>query len=111
MTSIKPVLARLSTRGKIALGGASLAVLILVFVLFQMATKQSYSTLATGIEPSETGQITEVLTEKGIPFQLQNSGTAVGVPGSDVSQARIALAESDVLGGAKPGFELFDSQQ
>ena len=111
MASIRSVLARLSTRGKIALGGAAAAILILVFVLFQMATKQSYTTLATGIEPSETGQVTEVLTEKGIPYKLENSGTAVGVPSASVSEARIALAESDALGGAKPGFELFDSQQ
>jgi flagellar M-ring protein FliF len=111
VASIKSVLGRLSPRGKIALGGAGLAILILVFVLFQMATKQSYTTLATGIEPSETGQVTEVLTEKGIPYKLENSGTAVGVPSANVSEARIALAESDALGGAKPGFELFDSQQ
>ncbi len=111
MASIRSVLARLSTRGKIALGGSAVALLILVFVLFQMATKQSYTTLATGIEPSETGQVTEVLTEKGIPYQLENSGTAVAVPSASVSEARIALAESDTLGGAKPGFELFDSQQ
>jgi flagellar M-ring protein FliF len=111
VASIKSVLGRLSPRGKIALGGAGLAILILVFVLFQMATKQSYTTLATGIEPSETGQVTEVLTEKGIPYKLENSGTAVGVPSANVSEARIALAESDALGGAKPGLELFDSQQ
>ncbi len=111
MAQIKTVLARLSTRGKLALGGAALAIIVLVFVLFQMATKQSYTTLATGIEPAETGQVTEALEAKGIPFQVQDSGTAVGVPSSDVSQARIALAESDVLGGSKPGFELFDSQQ
>jgi flagellar M-ring protein FliF len=98
-------------RGKIALGGAALALVILAFVLFQMATKQSYTTLATGIEPAETGQVTEALAAKGIPYQLQDSGTAVGVPSADVSEARIALAESDVLGGSKPGFELFDSQQ
>jgi flagellar M-ring protein FliF len=89
VTQIKTVLSRLSTRGKIALGGAALALVILAFVLFQMATKQSYTTLD----------------------QLQDSGTAVGVPSADVSEARIALAESDVLGGSKPGFELFDSQQ
>lgn len=111
MASIKSVLGRLSPRGKMALAGASVAVLILVFVLFQMATKQSYTTLATGIEPSETGQVTEVLTEKGIPYQLQDGGTSVGVPSGNVSEARIALAESDALGGSKPGFELFDSQQ
>jgi flagellar M-ring protein FliF len=111
VAQIRSVLARLSTRGKIALGGAALAVIILVFVLFQMATKQSYTTLATGIEPAETGQVTEALEAKGIPYQLQDSGTAVGVPSANVSEARIALAESDVLGGAKPGFELFESQQ
>jgi flagellar M-ring protein FliF len=111
VASIKSVLGRLSPRGKIALGGSALAVLILVFVLFQMATKQSYTTLATGIEPAETGQVTEVLAEKGIPYKLENSGTAVGVPSASVSEARIALAESDALGGAKPGFELFESQQ
>jgi flagellar M-ring protein FliF len=111
VAQIRSVLARLSTRGKLALGGAALALVILAFVLFQMATKQSYTTLATGIEPAETGQVTEALEAKGIPYQLQDSGTAVGVPSSDVSQARIALAESDVLGGSKPGFELFDSQQ
>ncbi|MBN9624425.1 MAG: flagellar M-ring protein FliF, partial [Actinobacteria bacterium] len=111
MTQVKTVLSRLSVRGKLALGGAALALIILAFVLFQMATKQSYTTLATGIEPAETGQVTEALEAKGIPYQLQDSGTAVGVPSSDVSQARIALAESDVLGGSKPGFELFDSQQ
>ena len=61
MASIKSVLGRLSPRGKIALGGAPLAILILVFVLFQMATKQSYTTLATGIEPAETGQVTEAV--------------------------------------------------
>ncbi|HKZ15236.1 MAG TPA: flagellar basal-body MS-ring/collar protein FliF [Solirubrobacterales bacterium] len=111
MAQIKTVLARLSTRGKLALGGAALALVILAFVLFQMATKQSYTTLATGIEPAETGQVTEALTAKGIPYQLQDGGTAVGVPSANVSEARIALAESDVLGGSKPGFELFDSQQ
>jgi flagellar M-ring protein FliF len=111
VAQVKTVLARLSTRGKIALGGAALALIILAFVLFQMATKQSYTTLATGIEPAETGQVTEALAAKGIPYQLQDSGTAVGVPSADVSEARIALAESDALGGSKPGFELFDSQQ
>jgi flagellar M-ring protein FliF len=111
VAQVKTVLSRLSTRGKIALAGSALALVTLAFVLFQMATKQSYTTLATGIEPAETGQVTEALAAKGIPYQLQDSGTAVGVPSSDVSQARIALAESDVLGGSKPGFELFDSQQ
>lgn len=111
MAAARSVLARLSPRGRIALAGAGVAVLVLLFVMFQMATKQSYSTLASGIDPAETGDITGALEEKGIPYQVKNDGTAVAVAEPDVSKARIALAEGDVLGGSKPGFELFDKQQ
>jgi flagellar M-ring protein FliF len=111
VASVRSVLARLSTRGKIALGGAALAVLVLVIVMFQMATQQSYTKVASGIDPAETGQVTKALEEKGIGFQIGDGGTSVSVPESSVDQARIALAESDAVGGNKPGFELFDKQQ
>jgi flagellar M-ring protein FliF len=111
LATVRTVLARLSPRGRIALAAACVAVVVLLFVMFQMATSKSYTTLASGVDPSETGQITKVLEEKGIAYQLQNGGTAVAVAGPDVSKARIALAEGDVLGGSKPGFELFDKQQ
>lgn len=111
MASIRPVLAKLSPRGRVALAGAGVAVLLLIFVMFQMATGQSYTTLASGIDPAETGDITGVLEEKGVAYEVRNGGTAVAVADSDVSTARIALAESDVVGGSKPGFELFDKQQ
>jgi flagellar M-ring protein FliF len=111
LATVRSVLARLSPRGRIALAGAAVAVLVLLFVMFQMASSKSYTTLASGVDPSETGEITAALEEKGIGYRLQNDGTAVAVADSEVSKARIALAESDVLGGSKPGFELFDKQQ
>jgi flagellar M-ring protein FliF len=109
--SVRSVLARLSPRGRIALAGAALALVVLVFVLFQLATKQSSTTLASGVDPAETGDITKALEDKGIPYSVGDGGTSVSVPSSDVSKARIALAEGNVLGGTKPGFELFDKQQ
>lgn len=111
MATVRSVLAKLSTRGKIALGGAGLAVVVLLYVMFQMATQQSHATLASGIDPAETGDITKVLEEKGIGFETGDGGTSVAVAESDVDKARIALAESNVVGGSKPGFELFDKQQ
>ena len=111
MQSVRSVLARLSPRGKIALAGAAVALLVLVFVLFQLATKQSYSTLASGVDPAETGDITKALEDKGIAYSVGDGGTAVQVASSDVAKARIALAEGNVVGGSKPGFELFDKQQ
>jgi flagellar M-ring protein FliF len=108
--SVRSVLARLSPRGRIALAGAALALVLLVFVLFQLATKQSQTTLASGIDPAETGNITKVLEGKGIAYSVGDGGTSISVAGPDVAKARIALAESDVVGGSKPGFELFDKQ-
>lgn len=111
MASVRSVLSRLSPRGKLALGGAVLAVFVLLFVLFQMATQQSYTKVASGIDPAETGQVTKALEESGIAYQLGDGGTSVSVADSEVDKARIALAESDAVGGNKPGFELFDKQQ
>jgi flagellar M-ring protein FliF len=111
VASVRSVLARLSTRGKIALGAAALAVVVLVFVLFQMATQQSYTKVASGIDPAETGEVTKALEAGGIAYQLGDGGTSVSVADSEVDRARIALAESNAIGGNKPGFELFDKQQ
>lgn len=111
MESARAVLSNLSNRGKIALGGAALAVLILLFVLFRMATAPSYETVASGLDPADTGGVTKVLEENGIGYELRNNGTAVAVDDKDLDRARIALAESNAAGGSKPGFELFDKQQ
>ncbi len=111
MASVRSVLSRLSPRGRIALAGAILAVVVLVFVLFQMATSQSYTTVASGIDPAETGQVTKALEADGIGYQIGGGGTSVSVAEGEVDKARIALAESDAVGGNKPGFELFDKQQ
>lgn len=111
MASLRAVLANLSPRGRIALAGAGLAVLVLLFLLFRIATQPSYATLSSGLDPADAGSVTGVLEESGIPYELRSDGTAVAVPDSELDQARIALAESDAGGGSKPGFELFDKQQ
>lgn len=111
MDSVRAVLSNLSPRGRLALIGAAAAVLVLVFVLFRMATQPSYETLSSGLDPADAGAVTGVLDESGISYELQSNGTTVAVPSSDLDRARIALAESEVAGGNKPGFELFDKQQ
>lgn len=111
MDAARSVLSNLSPRGKLALGGAALAIVLLLYLVVHMATRTSYETLTSGLDPAETGKVTAALDEKGIGYELRNGGTAVAVPDSDLDQARIALAESDAVGGAKPGFELFEKQQ
>jgi flagellar M-ring protein FliF len=90
---------------------AAVGILFLYFVL-QLASQPSYSTLLTGLDPAQTGKITSTLDTKGIPYQLQNNGTALGVQSDKTAQARVALATAGLLGtGQQQGFSLFDKQQ
>lgn len=106
------LLANLSTRGRIAVGGAAVGVLVVLYIMFSLATKPSYTTIVTALDPAQTGKMTAALDEKGVGYELQNNGTALAVQKADVANARIALAEVGGVSGGKiqPGFELFDEQ-
>jgi flagellar M-ring protein FliF len=61
-----------------------------------------------GVDPAQTGKITQALSAQGIAYQLQNNGTAVAVQSSQEAQARVALAGQGLLaagsgaGGSSP---------
>lgn len=107
------VLQTLSTKGKIAVGGAILGVLIVGYMMFSMASTPGYTTIVSGLNPADTGKMTAALDEKGVAYELQNNGTALAVEKRDTAAARIALAESGGVGAGavQPGFELFDKQK
>ena len=69
-----------------------------------------YTTLASGVDPAQTGKMTSALSAHGINYQLQNNGTAIAVQDNQTAEARVALAGSGLLGNTQPGFELFDKQ-
>jgi flagellar M-ring protein FliF len=107
------VLQTMSTKGKLAVGGAALAVLIVGYMLFSLASTPGYTTIVSGLNPADTGKMTAALDEKGVAYELQNNGTALAVEKRSVADARIALAESGGVGAGavQPGFELFDKQK
>ncbi len=107
----RALLANLSTRGKIVLAVGALAVVVVFFVLFRIATAPSYTTLVAGLDPKQTGKVTEALSARGIPYELQNNGTAVAVQRGETAQARIALAESGVPASTQEGYEILDRQK
>ena len=111
MAGARSLLMNLTPRGRLVLAASAIGTLLLVFVMFRMATAPSYATLVSGVDPADTGKMTAALDEQGIAYELQNNGTAIGVEKAQVPQARIALAETGLAGGDKPGFELFDEQK
>ena len=99
---------RLSPKGWAMVGGAFAAAVVFVVLVMQFASSPSYSTIETGIDPSQTNKITSTLATQGIPYEIQNGGTAVAVESSKTAQARVALASANLLGNSQPGFSLLD---
>ncbi len=105
---VKQLATRLTPRGWIILGAGAVAGILFIYLFVHMVSKPSYSTLATGLEPAQTGKMTSTLDQQGISYELQNNGTALAVQSNETAQARVALAGAGVLGNTHPGFELFN---
>jgi flagellar M-ring protein FliF len=113
MPSFVSNLAALPVRTKAVMAVAAVAILAIAFFMVKLATAPSYATLMTGVDPAQTSKLTAALDEKGIAYQLRSNGTALAVDASQTAQARVALAEQGLGGGAGAGegFELFDKQK
>src|SRR4051794_18693662 len=96
MPTLAQSLLKLPTRSKIALAVSALAVVAVMFFMLRVATAPSYTTLAAGLAPSDTGKVTAALDARGIAYELRTNGTSVAVEKASVPTARIALAEAGV---------------
>jgi len=106
---IKQIWAGLDTRSQLTLVGGIAGVLVTFYLLYGFATKPSYTTLATGLQPAQTGQAEQTLAAAGIAYRVGTGGTELDVPAGQVSQARIALAAKGVLTSGQNSFQSFNS--
>jgi flagellar M-ring protein FliF len=91
------------------LGAAAVGGILFIYLFLHMVSKPSYSTVATGLEPAQTGKMTSTLDQHGISYELQNNGTALAVQSNETAQARVALAGAGLLGNSsQQGFQLFE---
>src|SRR5208282_2249549 len=99
---------RLTPRAWLVAGVAAAAGILFVYLFVHMVSAPSYSTLASGLEPSQTGKMTSALSDHGISYELQNNGTALAVQSNKTAEARVALAGAGLLGNTQPDFSLFE---
>jgi flagellar M-ring protein FliF len=101
---------RLTTRGWLIAGGFAVGVILFIYLFLHMVSQPSYTTLESGIDPSQTGKMTSALSEHGVSYELQNNGTALAVQSNQTAEARVALASAGLLGNSQPDFSLFEKQ-
>lgn len=94
----------------LALGLMVVAVLILGMWFMQWSSSPSWEVVASGLAPSDASSVSDDLNAEGIEHRLINGGTAIEVPSTSASDARVAIGDSGSTGGAGDGYELLDEQ-
>lgn len=107
--AIKDMWRNLEPRGQMTLVGSGLVVVVTLALLFMFASRPSYTTLASGLEPTDSAEMTKALESAGVGYELRGGGTEIAVKDAESSKARVALAEKGLpRGGGQAGWELFD---
>ncbi len=86
-------------------GGLALAMLI---GLIWYGGRTDWRTLYAGLDPEDSRQMAQVLTQAQIPFDLAANGTSIRVPLGSLDKARLATAAKGGPRSGRMGFELFD---
>ena len=86
------------------------ALLALIFLVF-IQNQSDYGVLFTNLSQEDAGSIVDKLKGKKISYRLENGGTTILVPKSDMYELRLILASEGLPQGGGVGFEIFDRQE
>ncbi|MGA3136230.1 MAG: flagellar basal-body MS-ring/collar protein FliF, partial [Terracidiphilus sp.] len=67
-----------------------------------------WRTLYAGLDPEDTRQTGQILTQAQIPFQVAENGAGIRVPAAQLDKARLATAAKGGVKSGRLGFEIFD---
>ena len=83
--------------------------------MLRLASAPSYTTLAAGLAPADTGKVTAALDEQGIAYELRANGTVGRRREGDRRPRRASRSPSracpSTQAATQKGFELFDEQK
>ncbi len=90
-----------------AMIGAALVVSVLAG-LGWYASRPDWKTLYAGLDPEDARQMSQVLTQAQITYDLAANGSSIRVPAPQLDKARLATAAKGGPKSGRLGFELFD---
>lgn len=93
-TQIAEIWGRWSRMQRIGIVAAVCIGICGILVISMWASSQEFVTLSNNLSPADAHEIVSTLQAEGIDFELNFAGSAVSVPISDVSRARIAIKET-----------------
>lgn len=93
-------------KGMLTATGVGLVALL--YVLYTWSQTTSYVPLYSGLDTADSGRIVDQLRSRGVPFEIDRSGSSIRVPENEVEELRLDFAAQGLPEGSGVGFELFD---
>ena len=104
-------MSRLSNQQKILLMIAVAAIVALLVASNTWLKQADYRVLFSNISERDGGAIIAALDQMNVPYQFNESGGAILIPGSKVHEVRLRLATQGLPKGGGVGFELMENQK
>jgi flagellar M-ring protein FliF len=99
---------RMGAGRQIAIIAVGVIATALVFGVSRWATQPTMVPLYADIPVENVKAMTDKLTETGITYELDRTGSTIMVASADLARARVNLAAEAMPTGGRPGLELFD---
>jgi flagellar M-ring protein FliF len=112
LNQLPQVLRNLASLGKtrlLALAGVGIVSLALVLAAAFFVNKPAYENLYIGLDAQDLNQISLVLAESGVDFEIGSDGSSISVRAGMTGKARLLLAERGLPNSSNAGYELFDN--
>ncbi|TXU08253.1 flagellar basal body M-ring protein FliF [Enterobacter hormaechei] len=108
---IKSILSSLRSSPKLLLVICGAAALSVIIALMFWAKEPDYRVLFSNISDEEGGAIVAQLSQLNVPYRIETAGGVIMVPGSQVHEVRMKLAQQGLPKGGSVGFELLDREK
>jgi flagellar M-ring protein FliF len=111
LNRIKAVWEKIGLVQRALLVAIVVACLIIGGLLVHWAQLPDMRVLYQDLAPEEAAQITEIISEKAIAYELRNGGTSIYVPKESVYQLRLDMAKEGLPSGDQGGYKIFDNEK
>ncbi|MGQ5714373.1 flagellar basal-body MS-ring/collar protein FliF [Enterobacter cloacae] len=108
---MKSMLSSLRGSPKLLLVICGAAALSVIIALMFWAKEPDYRVLFSNISDEEGGAIVAQLSQLNVPYRIDTPGGVIMVPGSQVHEVRMKLAQQGLPKGGGVGFELLDQEK
>ncbi len=101
----------LPARTRLVLIGVGAAAVAAIGLGVWVSGESSMDVLFSELDSDDSSRIIEQLAGLQVPYELQDEGSTILVPGDRVHDTRMTLAAAGLPSGGDSGFELFDEQR